>query len=105
MIFESLGKPANRKLLEEILAELAGRPVALKMELRDDAPDPEFSAKESGDPATPGGNGQAKNRRETPAAVESGDPVESFKNDPLIRKALEIFEGEIRPDGGSTARN
>ncbi len=26
----------------------------------------------------------------------AGDPAETFKNDPLIQKALKIFEGEIR---------
>ena len=25
------------------------------------------------------------------------DPMEALKNDPLIRKALEIFKGEIQP--------
>ena len=33
-----------------------------------------------------------------PAAVEvKRDPVEEFKNDPLIRKALEIFRAEVQP--------
>ena len=31
-----------------------------------------------------------------PASTPS-DPLEDFKNDPLIRKALEIFQAEIQP--------
>jgi hypothetical protein len=28
--------------------------------------------------------------------AEAKDPLEEFKNDPLIRKALEIFKAEIQ---------
>ena len=31
-----------------------------------------------------------------PHSDEAQDPAELFKNDPLIQKALKIFEGEIR---------
>ena len=31
-----------------------------------------------------------------PSEEKPKDPVESFKNDPLIKKALEIFAGEIQ---------
>ena len=104
MAVDSLGKPNTRKFLESLLAKLAGRPIGLKLEvLRDDGsappaatpatpPSPPTSGRENGTapmddgaaPASPGPAGLA------------ADPAEMFKNDPLIQKALKIFEGEIR---------
>ena len=39
MVVESLGTPKNRKLLETLLSNIAGRPVGLKLDLRDDTDD------------------------------------------------------------------
>ncbi len=107
MFVESLGKPNNRKLLETILAKLAGRPLGLQLELLDPAEDGE---------EPPAVNGQhppvQRTRDQTADAFAAGtppangadtpsvDPAESFKNDPLIQKALKIFAGEIRSVDG-----
>ncbi len=107
MFVESLGKPNNRKLLETILAKLAGRPLGLKLELLDPVGD-------DGDKPEEDGQRPPINRRRDHDGVASPadkpangadaappvDPAESFKNDPLIRKALKIFEGEIRSVDG-----
>ena len=97
MFVESLGKPNNRKLLETILSKLAGRPMGLKLELAEPA--------EAG-PAANGRHPAVDQVREPePDAPIPGpakdvppqvDSAELFKNDPLIQKALKIFEGEIR---------
>ena len=105
MAVDSLGKPNTRKFLEALLAKLAGRPIALKLEvLRDDGGAPPTTAPAPG-PAAPA-PAPASVREEaaapaddTPAPTSPGpavDPAEMFKNDPLIQKALKIFEGEIR---------
>ncbi len=79
---ESLQRPNNRKFLEELAASLAGHSVTLKFELRDGlvvesqpAPEPPPA------PLTP----------EQQQEKKSAD----FVNDPLIKRALELFEGEI----------
>ena len=101
MVVESLGKANNRKFLETLLSKLAGRPVALKLELRDaeDEPPPpppadDDSPPDFGDPVP----SKTPPAQPSSAAVDdaSADPTETFKNDPLIQKALKIFEGEIR---------
>jgi DNA polymerase-3 subunit gamma/tau len=73
---ESLSRPNNRKILEEITSEILGAPCKLEFELRDD-----LSA---------GGE-----KSETPVPV---DPMELFKNDPKIQKALELFKAEIQSE-------
>ena len=79
MAMESLLRPNNRGFLEKLLTQLTGETRQLECEAREGlvvqpvnlpAPAPE--------PAPP-------------------DPMEEFKNDPLIRKALEIFQAEIQP--------
>jgi DNA polymerase-3 subunit gamma/tau len=79
MAMESLMRPNNRAFLEKLFAQLVGEPRVLECEAREGLivepailppPEPE------------------------PAPV---DPMEEFKNDPLIRKALEIFQAEIQP--------
>jgi DNA polymerase-3 subunit gamma/tau len=75
---ESILRPGNKQFIEKLLSELAGKAMTFRCELRDDlviAP-----------PAIP------EKIDEPPA-----DPMEAFKNDPLIHKALEIFKGEIQP--------
>jgi DNA polymerase III subunit gamma/tau len=77
LAMESVMRPTNSKFLETLLAGLAGRPLTLKCELREglvvNAPD------------------LPETKPEPPP-----DPMATFKNDPLIKKALEIFKGEIQ---------
>ena len=108
MAVDSLGKPNTRKFLESLLAKLAGRPVGLKLEvLRDDggaaagglpAPGPSAPAPPKAS-AVESATSSAEDKPAPPAPDAAGpdaDPAELFKNDPLIQKALKIFEGEIR---------
>ena len=73
---ESISMPRNREFLEALLKEISGRDWTLK-----------FSLKEGLVVQTAKEEVPAR-RRETP---------EAFKDDPLIREALEIFKGEIKP--------
>jgi DNA polymerase III subunit gamma/tau len=68
---ESLSRPNNRKILEDVAGEILGGNWKIEFELRDDDSIP----------------------RERPQPV---DPMEVFKNDPMIQKALEIFKAEIQ---------
>ncbi len=75
--FEQLDMPNQRRFIEALLGELAGCALAIKCVTREGlvvAPPPP---------------------RPEPAAPP--DPMEEFKNDPLIRKALELFRAEIQP--------
>ena len=79
MAMESLLRPNNRSFLEKLLTKLTGETRELACEAREglvvkpvNLPEPE--------PEAP-----------------PPDPMDEFKNDPLIRKALEIFQGEIQP--------
>jgi DNA polymerase-3 subunit gamma/tau len=76
---ESCQLPGNRKFLEEVIGRIAGRSVVLRFVERDGlqtvaAPEPPEVKVE---------------------AVH--DPMEEFKRDPLIRKALEMFKAQIQP--------
>jgi DNA polymerase-3 subunit gamma/tau len=71
---DSLMRPNNQKFLEQILNELAGRPMRIRWE-------------ETSEPAT------APVEQEPRSA---GDASANFKNDPLIKKALELFKAEIQ---------
>jgi len=73
---ESLARPNNRKLLEDILSELLGGSWKLEFETREGTSPPAATAP----PDKP------------------IDPLQSFKNDPMIQKALEIFKAEIQSD-------
>jgi DNA polymerase-3 subunit gamma/tau len=74
---ESLARPAIRSFLEALLKEMTGAEWTLKMSLVEGLP-----AAERTSPAT------------------EGDPLhdshDSFKDDPLIKEALELFKGEIK---------
>jgi DNA polymerase-3 subunit gamma/tau len=101
MVVESLGKSTNRKFLEGLLAKLAGRPVSLKLELTDEQPPPPSTPPPPA--ADPSSDGSPRPAAPAPAfsgaaagAEPSLDPLEAFKNDPQIQKALQLFEGEIR---------
>lgn len=73
---ESLSRPNNQKLLEEVVGEVVGGAWKVVFELRDDL----AAAEVRPSPATPPG------------------PLEDFKNDPMIQKALEIFKAEIQSE-------
>jgi DNA polymerase-3 subunit gamma/tau len=75
---ESCVRANNRSFLESLLSELAGQPLTLKFERREG-----LIIKKLPPSAT---------KPEAPA-----DPMEAFKNDPLIRKALADFKAEIIP--------
>jgi DNA polymerase III subunit gamma/tau len=72
---ESLSRPNNRKLLEEVTGEIVGDTWELEFELRADLPVPSKPAIE---------------------AQKLADPMEEFRNDPMIQKALELFKAEIQ---------
>ncbi len=72
---DSIQQPSHRKFLEEVLTEIAGSPLSLKIDIR--APVPVSAALEP-----------------LKAPV---DPTADFRNDPLIQKALELFKAEIQP--------
>jgi hypothetical protein len=74
----AVNKPENRKTVEEILFGLTGQQFTIKIEKRD-------------------GMEISRADREEKAPEPPADPMEEFKNDPLIRRALEIFKAEIQP--------
>jgi DNA polymerase-3 subunit gamma/tau len=76
-VMESLGKPIPRQFLEETLSRCAGQPITLKLELRPGLVVTPIDLPE----------------REPEPTV---DPMEEYKNDPLIRHALELFNAEIQ---------
>jgi len=72
---ESLSRPNNRKLLEDVLSEILGSASQIAFETRNDLSLP------------------------TPTTAEKPmETLQSFKNDPMIQKALEIFKAEIQSD-------
>jgi DNA polymerase-3 subunit gamma/tau len=74
LAMESLLRSNNRKFVEDLLTEIAAAPRTIRAELRDDLV-----------------------RSETAVRSEP-TPLDGFKNDPLIQKALEIFKAEIEAD-------
>ena len=81
-IMESLSRPANRSFLEALLKEMTGTDWTVKLSLVEGLPST----------STP---------EEMRAETETGKPMpndtlDAFKNDPLIKEALEIFKGEIK---------
>ena len=92
IVIESLSGASNRQFLEESLAKNAGRPIRLKMEVRDDVPESTMLA-----PAEPAPVAAliAPPENKAPAASATTDPLDRFRNDPLIRQALDIFDAEI----------
>ncbi len=69
----------NRQPLEALLTELAGQPITLKCETRAGLTVEKIA------PA------------ETKAEAAPPDPMAAFKDDPLIHRALELFQAEILP--------
>jgi hypothetical protein len=76
LAIESLSRPNNLKLLEEVVGQVLGGAWRLEFELRDDL-------------------SPADMKREP---VQPSKPMEDFKKDPMIQKALEIFKAEIQSD-------
>ncbi len=81
-VMEGLLRPNNRSFLEALLKELTGTDWTLKLSLAEGLP-----------PATPPDQTQSDVDL---AKSETNDALDSFKNDPLIQAALEIFKGEIK---------
>jgi len=73
---ESLSRPNNQKLLEELLGQVLGGSWKIEFELREDLAAAEIK----------------------PVLAQPTDPMEDFKKDPMIQKALEIFKAEIQSD-------
>lgn len=72
---ESLSRANTKAFLEEICREVLGQACKLQFELKDGL--------------TPVSR---------PAVPKPVDPMEDFKNDPLIQKALELFKAEIQAE-------
>ena len=81
-VMESVLRPANRSFLEALLKELTGTDWTVKPSLVEGLP-----------PAA------LPNKTQSAAGRTTSEPenaLDSFKNDPLIQAALEIFKGEIK---------
>lgn len=74
MAMETLLRPNNRKFIEQLLTEKLGRPTTIGSEVRNDLAPIIFPEK----------------------TERTGNIEDDFKNDPLIQKALEIFQAEIQ---------
>ena len=81
-VMESLLRPANRSFLEALLKELTGSDWTVKLSLAEGL-------------ASPAPPDELQSKTESPKSPPH-DPLESFKDDPLIKQALEIFKGEIK---------
>ncbi len=79
-VMESLARPANRSFLEELLKELTGSEWTVKLSIVDGMP----AAPQEMAPAT------------EPKKSAPDESRDTFKDDPLIKEALEIFKGEIK---------
>jgi DNA polymerase III subunit gamma/tau len=73
---ESLSRPNNRRLLEEVAGDVLGGTWKLEFELREDLASSEVKS----------------------GPRQVADPMEVFRNDPMIQKALEIFKAEIQSE-------
>ncbi len=76
---DMLARPATRSFIEALLAELSGSKWGVKMSLLEGLAPVEKSP-----------------RAAEPDKAEPNGSVDSFKDDPLIKEALEIFKGEIK---------
>jgi hypothetical protein len=77
LAFDYIQQANNKTFLEEVLTEIVGATVTLSCEKHEAVelvPVPKASP---------------------PAAEQARDPMEEFKDDPLIRKALELFKARI----------
>lgn len=93
---ESLNKPNNRQYLETLLSQLAARAVRLKLELQKEGEALPARAQQPEEPVHQKVAPQAAPQNApVETSVDTSDPIAIFRNDPLIKKALELFEGEI----------
>jgi len=74
---ESLSRPNNLRILEEVANEVLGGSWKFEFEMRDDL---------------------SGTRVKTDSAPRSMDSTEALKNDPKIQKALELFKAEIQSE-------
>ena len=75
---DSLARPSCRHALEALLKEVSGQDWTLKLQLDDNLPSvPQPSP-------------------EKQPTLPPNESAETFKNDPLIQEALEIFKGQIK---------
>jgi DNA polymerase-3 subunit gamma/tau len=87
-----------QKELDAALSKAFGHPVRFHPEFLAHLPDEPDQPPPAGEEPTPEETANssadlAKNKTEESAPTS--DPMEDFKNDPLIRKALDIFQGEL----------
>jgi len=66
---EALASTSNRRQLERLLKEASGRDWSVKFVAKDGI---------------------------LPSNADAAKPAESFKNDPLIQQAIELFKAEIK---------
>jgi hypothetical protein len=79
-VIETLATENNRRFLESLLKEISGRDWSVKFLVK------------KGLSSAPMINEQNESAPVEPKKTSA----ESFKDDPLIREALEIFKGEIK---------
>jgi len=85
----------GRKDAEQKLSAALNRKLTLRLEIGEhltvveDIPEPEPEP-------TPAPEAKAPEPEPAAPQAPAGDPMDDFKNDPLIKKALEIFRGEIQ---------
>ena len=79
----------GRKNAEAKLSAILGKNVKLRLEVDEDVAEPPAETAPTNLPAT------VEKPAESPKP-KAADPEGDFKNDPLIKKALEIFAGEIQ---------
>jgi DNA polymerase III subunit gamma/tau len=96
---DALAREPARRVVEEILSSLAGRPMTLRLETRGDIAPPPKSLPPA---PVPSETKATIASTDTPAAppVPPGDSAqavsaEQFYNDPLISEALRLFEARI----------
>ncbi len=94
MAVMSLERPATRAALEEILIKFAGRRLLIKIEIREDLQSREIVL----EPAPMDMPPPAAAAEAPPPPPPTIDEAE-FKNDPLIKEALRIFDAKITKKG------
>ncbi len=100
---QSLERPNVKSALEDIIQNLSGKKLLLKVEVSADvevAPAPEVSAPAPA-PAAPEPAAEkpspkkSRESEEADAAARAAKIEEEFRNDPLIKEALELFDARI----------
>lgn len=89
---ESFVGEKGRKEAEAKLSQLTGRRIKLVIEVSTALPDPVVEPDPEPEPVIV----EEKAPEPAPEPVVEANPAEDFKNDPLIKKALEIFRSEIQ---------